>query len=332
MISTILVATNGEDGAIGALRLARALAERDGARVEVLAVYDPPIRFYGFEAAGMVAGVPSPFLPAAVEELHRQVQVQLAGVGGASGWPITVRVGGVAPTIARFAAECGAAIILLGLRPHGVVDRWLGRETLLRLTHLSHVPVLAVPEELHHLPRRVVAAVDLSDLSHHGARVALDVAAAGGELHLVHITWAPSPDAAWATTDWIKMYRAGVEEQIEQLASELRTSAPLDVRVHVRETQDPGGEILKVAEETGAELIVAGSHGHGYFGRIVLGSTSSRLLHAAHCAVLLAPPPAIPVELRQVEDGGTVEVQLGGEASLDSRAAVQRPDERRNGP
>jgi nucleotide-binding universal stress UspA family protein len=311
MISTILVATDGEQGAMGALRAARALAERDGAKVEVLAVYDPPIRSYGLEAAGMIAGVPSPFLSAAVEEVHRQVQIQLAGVGGASSWPITVRLGGVAPTIARYAAECGATMILLGLRPHGVVDRWLGRETLLRLIHLSHLPVLAVPEGARHLPQRVVAAVDLSELSHRAVRVALEVTAAGGELHLVHTTWAPSADAAWATMDWVKTYRVGVEEQIEELASEIRTSAGLDVRVHVREQQDPGSEILRVAEETGAELIVAGSHGHGYIGRIVLGSTSSKLLHTAHCAVLIAPPPEIPSELGPV-DGEPLRVQLGG--------------------
>lgn len=299
MISRVLVATDGTPGAMGALRMAQVLAQRDGARVEVLAVYDPPLQFYGLEAAGMIAGVPSPFGPAAVEELKRRVEVQVAGTGvGASEWPVAVKLGAVAPTIARFAEERGAALVLLGLRPHAAVERWLGRETLLRVVHLSHVPVLAVPADAEGLPRRVVAAVDLSELSLHALRTAPELVAPGGELHLLQATWAPAADEEWATMEWVKTYRTGVEERLQKLSAEIRSATTLTPYVHVRESTDPAHEVLRLAEEVGAELITAGSHGHGFFGRIVLGSVSTRLLHGAHCSVLLAPPPHFPAELR----------------------------------
>lgn len=301
MISCVLVATDGTPDAMGAVEMARLLAARDGARVEVLTVFDPPMQFYGLEAVGIAAGVPSPYGLVAIEELRRRVEIQLAGVGGgASEWPISVKVDSCAPAIARFASECGAALVLMGLRPHVAVERWLGRGTLLRVIHLSHVPVLAVPADARGLPQRVVAAVDLSELSLRAVQSLPALLAPGSQLHLVHATWAPLPGENWATMDWVKTYRTGVEERIEALASELRSSAALEVHVHVRETGDPAHEILRLADEVGAELIAAGSHGHGFLGRIVLGSVSSKLLHGARCAVLIAPPAEAPPELRPV--------------------------------
>jgi nucleotide-binding universal stress UspA family protein len=298
MISCVLLATDGLPGAEGALRTARLLAERDGARVEVLAVYDPPIKLYGAQAAAIVAGSPPPFTSAALEELRRKVGAQLAGVGGAaSEWPITVKLGAVAPTIARFATDCDASLIVLGLTPHPAVERWLGRETPLRVIHLSAVPVLAVPAHASSLPKRALAAVDLSDLSLRAVRSLPDLVAPGGELHLVHSTWAPPTSEGWATMDWVKTYRDDVEGQVEELAAELRRSTSLEVHLHVPESGDPGREILRLAEKVGAELIAGGSHGHGFLGRIVLGSVSSAILHGARCAVLIAPPTDVPAEL-----------------------------------
>lgn len=311
MIPIVLVATDGKPGAAGALRAARALEERDGARVRALAVYEPPPQFYGLEAAGMVAGVPSPFGAAEVEALRRVAEVQLAGAGGAH-WSLEVTLGGAAPAIAREAARSGAGLILLGLRPHAPVERWLGRETLLRLTHLSHVPVLAVPADVRALPRRAVVAVDLSERSLRAARVAPEVMDPGGELHLVHATWAPSRAESWSTMDWVKAYRDDVEERVEALAAELRASGGPSVRVHVRESTEPADEVVRLADELEADLIVAGSHGHGYLGRLVMGSTSGKLLHGAHCAVMIVPPAEVPRELDASAALAPILAPLGG--------------------
>lgn len=45
--------------------------------------------------------------------------------------------------------------------------------------------------------------------------------------------------------------------------------------------------IVGVAREQGADLIVTGSHGHTGFQRVLLGSTSERILNATSCAVLV---------------------------------------------
>jgi nucleotide-binding universal stress UspA family protein len=42
-----------------------------------------------------------------------------------------------------------------------------------------------------------------------------------------------------------------------------------------------------VAEREGCDLIVLGRHSRTTFGRLMLGSTSERVLHYAHCAVTI---------------------------------------------
>ena len=48
--------------------------------------------------------------------------------------------------------------------------------------------------------------------------------------------------------------------------------------------------ILAVARDIRADLIVTGSRGRGRVARAILGSTSSALVHKAHCDVLVVHP------------------------------------------
>jgi len=49
---------------------------------------------------------------------------------------------------------------------------------------------------------------------------------------------------------------------------------------------DPATVILEVAEETGAGLIVMGTHGRTGLGRLVMGSVAEQVLRTAPCPVL----------------------------------------------
>lgn len=53
-----------------------------------------------------------------------------------------------------------------------------------------------------------------------------------------------------------------------------------------------GGEIVRFATELPADLVVMGTHGRSGFDRLMLGSTTEKLLRKAPCPVLTVPPRA----------------------------------------
>jgi len=65
-----------------------------------------------------------------------------------------------------------------------------------------------------------------------------------------------------------------------------RPGVEIDFFVHTR-IGTPVAEILGLAEDVGADLIICGSHGRGAVGRLLLGSVSTAVLHGARCPVLI---------------------------------------------
>jgi nucleotide-binding universal stress UspA family protein len=54
---------------------------------------------------------------------------------------------------------------------------------------------------------------------------------------------------------------------------------------------DAAAEIVRVADEQGADLIVISSHGRTGLGRIIFGSTAEAVVRHARCPVLVVKPP-----------------------------------------
>jgi universal stress protein A len=78
-----------------------------------------------------------------------------------------------------------------------------------------------------------------------------------------------------------------MREQLNQL------SIPADdIRAERRfETGDPTTEILRVASEIHADLIVVGTHGRTGVGRLLMGSTAEQIVRQAPCPVLTLKMP-----------------------------------------
>lgn len=294
----ILVATDGTAAALGALHLASALAERYHAVVEVVTVV-PPFPVTPGPIGELIGMSRSDLEHAAVGATRERVGEQLARLGSpVAAWPLTVKVGQPAPTIVRVARRMGASLIVLGLGRHALADRVFGTETALQVMRVAHVPVLAVPAESRELPRTAVIAVDFTRFSEAAARTALRILAPGAQVHLAHVLWGPAPETRWVPgTEWIEWYHASVTQQLEELARELEGAAKVRVRTHLL-SGDPAGEVRRLADETQAELLAAGSHGTGFFGRVLMGSVSTRLVRGATCSVLIGPPPSVPAELQ----------------------------------
>jgi nucleotide-binding universal stress UspA family protein len=309
MEERILACTHAGDGAVGALRLATALARRDGCPADVLGVvptvFTEGITLYALPDEVVLADRPS------IEKYRDRIRDQLRRVGGplanVEPW---VEVGQVSATIAAFAREHGAGLIVLGAGKHGMGARLSGTETSLYVTRMAQVPVLAVPPGAETLPRNAVAAVDFSGYSRDAAMTAARLLDAGGTLHLVHTTWL-SPAQMRVGGDWLQDHRKWAHAQLEALADEVRGIAGVEPHT-VLADGDPAESVLQLVHDTGADLLAAGSHGHGFFTRILLGSTSTRLLRGTTCAVLIAPPRAASPEL---EDAAEKHAALTGPVS-----------------
>lgn len=89
-------------------------------------------------------------------------------------------------------------------------------------------------------------------------------------------------------------------------------------------TGSPAKVILQKAETLQPDLIVVGSHGRTALGRLVLGSVSQKVLHAANCSVRIARDhkrdPNAPIRLIVGVDGSK-----GAEAAVNAVASRHWP-------
>lgn len=133
---------------------------------------------------------------------------------------------------------------------------------------------------------KLLMAVDLSDDSDCVAARALAIAKNNSaELHVIHVI----EPLSFAYGGDIPMDFSGIQDEIHQQAvSQLAKFADkfgiAPERRHVVLGQ-PEVEIHALAEETGADLIVVGSHGR-YGLALLMGSTANGVLHGASCDVL----------------------------------------------
>lgn len=85
-----------------------------------------------------------------------------------------------------------------------------------------------------------------------------------------------------------KELRRAATGVVERAADRIRRRFPNDtVRVTTQLLHGPAArEIVEKAEKWHANLIVVGSHGYGFWGRL-LGSVSNHVVHHAPCSVLV---------------------------------------------
>jgi nucleotide-binding universal stress UspA family protein len=290
MQHSILVGTHGKPGAAGALRTAAALAPQLQAKVHVITVLEPlPIYDYGF---GPI------FIPDERVEAERsalrieQIRQQLRNVVGAAsdGWHISCRTGSAGAAIVEAARAAHTAVIVLGIGRHAPADRLLGGETVVHVSRAVAVPVLAVSEKAVGLPERALITTDFSTSSLNAARVAMQFLAEGAQVTLAHVM--PEIDLLDAgRSEWERVYRTGVDASAARMIEEIDPLGVHKFNVVVLHG-DPAEQLVALAHRTPVDLIVAGSHGRTGLERLMLGSVATKLLRAARCSVLLAPPEA----------------------------------------
>ena len=145
---------------------------------------------------------------------------------------------------------------------------------------------------------KVLIATDGSDFSKAAIEKACEMLAKG-ENDLVEVISVsaevsnPGTEPFAVSTEYIQEMEKIGREQATKFVSEAEEIirgrfANSSVQITTKIIKGSAGRaIVEEAESWGADLIVVGSHGYGFWGRTFLGSTSNQVIHHAHCSVLV---------------------------------------------
>ncbi len=141
-------------------------------------------------------------------------------------------------------------------------------------------------EALH--PVQVVVAFDFSPCSEQALARAVELAARAPQ-HVLHIVAALEPDIPFkhVTYETAEQLETSITERVTNAFAGRESTSDVQFFVHAR-IGKPGKEILALASEVGADLILIGSHGKTGVERLLLGSVSERIVREAKCPVLVA--------------------------------------------
>lgn len=140
----------------------------------------------------------------------------------------------------------------------------------------------------------VFVATDLSPAADEALRQGHERAPAGTRLVVCHVIprFAPveglSGDAGGAAAQFLEVRRRISEELVRRTSSVTGRKAT-DFEA-LLEDGNPYAAIVAGAEKCRADLVVVGSHGATGIARVLLGSVADKVVHYAHCPVLIARP------------------------------------------
>lgn len=276
----VIVGVDGREGGTDAVALAHVLAAPD-AEIILLDAYP-------FDGGAERTSI------GAYEELLREGALNLLAVEGDHEAYVRRAVADFSPgrALQHEAESSGADLIVIGSCHRGALGGVLVGDVSRAVLHGAPCPVAVAPRGYrnHEEPVRVIG-VGVDQRA--PARAALELAAAvaaesGGALRLI---CAVDPPAAgitgFAYYDWSRL-----RDEHTVAASRMQTEliAELGVPATGEVVEGVAAEILGKLSRT-ADLIVVGSRGRGAFRRVMLGSTSDRLVHEAACPVLVMPSP-----------------------------------------
>ena len=143
-------------------------------------------------------------------------------------------------------------------------------------------------------PKRILVPTDFSENAGYAMRYASDLASrlGAGLAVLYSDPFLPPIDYTATVGGWDESsfanLKARAEEQLERDAeTNINPSVLYDAMVRV---DTPLDGILAQARESGAGLIVMGTHGRSGFRRLVIGSVTEAVMHHAEVPVLAIPP------------------------------------------
>jgi nucleotide-binding universal stress UspA family protein len=146
-------------------------------------------------------------------------------------------------------------------------------------------------EEMSIFPTTILLATDGSREAELARTTAIDLAeSTNSELHVVTVApGAPSYDVRNPTV--VEQLREQAEDILNDQAAKIEQEGGTVAEKHLRIAERyRAQQIVRVAEDIGAGLIVMGSRGLGGVRRALMGSVSDSVVRHAHCPVLVVRP------------------------------------------
>lgn len=278
----ILVATDFSERSNRAVRRAGLLAQEQGAHVSLLHVVDDdrPQRLVASEAA------------AARELLAQTTGTLLHGVRSEA----EVALGDPFDRIAKCAREAGVDLIVMGAHRRQLLKNIFVGTSIERVIRENAAPVLMVNSDAAGPYRRVLVATDLSEQSAHALQVARALRILPRSQAVVvrafDVVAASKLAFAGVAADKIESH---VAEETAVARSELaQFLADVEFGNEFYELRVRRGRaasvILEAAIDTGADVVVMGTHGRTGVHKLLLGSVTNEVVCSLDRDILVVPP------------------------------------------
>jgi nucleotide-binding universal stress UspA family protein len=312
MFAKIIVGVDAREGGRDALALAGALARLSGS--ELIALHAYPWDYY--VSRGASSDFEGAMHGAAMETLEEELE--RAGVGARA---IAVPDASPGRVLHLAAQREHADLIVVGSAHRGPIGRVLAGDVTAGTLHSSPCPVVVAPAGY----AQQGGCLETIGVGYDGSpesRAALDLARALAEtadarLRIIDVVVAPRADALvdGYRPDWIeeaRIRREEAEARVQRVVADLGPIATGEIAF------GEAADALAFAG-TSLDLLVTGSRNYGPIRRLMLGSTSSKLVHWAPCPVL--------VTTRSVEDApaGAAGTTVRGAPLGAQPAAAPRP-------
>lgn len=291
----ILLATDGSGEAGRAARLAATLAGRLDSELHVVYVEPLPDPYAFPESAIVDPNFRERMRERAAGDAEQRLQeeaVKIQALGEVAG--TYARSGRPDAEIVGVAEELGAGLVVVGSRGLGPIRRAVMGSVSGSVARHAHGAVLVVREDgREDAMGPIVLAVDGSEESKLAADAAAEISkATGSPVHLIYVM--PTESRLLGHHSYSRDVKRQLMEDAKAEARRFLDSRAEEVRSAGGETAQtylgvgrPDEEIVELAEEISAGMVVIGSRGLGGVRRALMGSVSDSVMRHAHCPVMI---------------------------------------------
>jgi nucleotide-binding universal stress UspA family protein len=291
----VLYATDGSEQSAAAGRLVASMAWPAGSSVRVVCAVDAGAAFFGAPLA--------PAVPANADLLEQQLRddgkrIVEAAVAELSSANVAVDCmvadDRPATAVVEEARDWPADLIVMGSRGHGQIASMVLGSVSAEVVDHAPCPVLVARRPTF---GRAILGHDGSACARHAETVIAEWPIfAGVAIEVVSIAPGGPP---WAAGLAQTMYAGSMDAYVDSAKatitadSELAEAAARRLRLANRQATSsvsegaPATELIRLAEERAADVIVIGTRGQTGLRRLLVGSVARNVMQHAHCSVLI---------------------------------------------